>query len=244
VATDGDRRREGVAVQDEDGLFVKSKLPLRRHHDDDYWDRIVVHAASTGVYLQISVRPRYKMSGLSGDEWRISAVVEVRRNPQQKEAEFARAYHRIRNATEYAPYFVYQSIPELFSSPVALLSVERKGHVLMSEYRPTFGDAVIGLGWHIVTANEGREGIEWHHLTDEQERNHCQQVGCSARPSVVYRLKKLQVSPSDRVMIEPEFDFVGQFSWYCAEHAERGDCGLEDADVNLEAVPFGEGAAS
>jgi|WetSurMetagenome_2_1015567.scaffolds.fasta_scaffold153184_2 hypothetical protein len=223
---------------------MKNKFPLRRHHDDDYWDRIIVHAASTGVYLQISVRPRYKMSELSGDEWRISVAVEVRRNPQQKEAEFARSYHRIRNATEYAPYFVYQSIPELFPSPIALLSVERKSHVLMSEYRPTFGDAIIGLGWHIVTCNEGRKGVEWYHLSDEQERKHCQQVGCAKTPVVTYRLKKLQVATSERMMIDPEYDFVGQFTWYCAEHATRGDCGLEDSDLNLEAVSLADGATS
>jgi len=221
---------------------MKNKFPFRRHHDDDYWDRITIRAAS-GVSLVAFMRPRYKMSGLSGDEWRVSAVVEIRRQPGS-EPLLGRSYSRMRYLLEYAPYFVYSGAPDLLSHPSAKLTVERKGHVLMSQELPTFGDAVIGIGWHIVSANEGSSGVEWHHLTDEQERKHCQQVGCAAPPSVVYRLKKLQVSPSDHVMIEPEYDFVGQFSWYCADHATRGDCGLEDADVNLEAVPFGEGAAS
>jgi hypothetical protein len=44
------------------------------------------------------------------------------------------------------------------------------------------------------------------------------------------------VATSERMMIDPEYDFVGQFTWYCAEHATRGDCGLEDADSNLEVI--------
>ena len=108
----------------------------------------------------------------------------------------------------------------------------------MREKHPTFGHALIGLGWHIVTANEGRPGVEWHHLTTEQERTVCQQVGCSAPPTVAYRLKKLQVAPSERVMVEPAYDFTPRFVWYCTEHAERGDAGLEDCDSNLESVPF------
>lgn len=210
------------------------KMPLRRHHDDDYWDRITVRAA-TGATFTAFIRPRYKMSGLSGDEWRISAVVEIRRHPHD-EPVIGRAYHRMRSLLEYVGYFVYLNAPELLASPAAVLTVERKGHVLMSEERPTFGDAIIGLGWHIVSANEGRDGVEWHHLTDEQERGCCQQVGCSKPPVVTYKIKMLQVAPSESVMIEPPYDFVGQFAWYCSEHRERGDCGLEDCDSNLVEV--------
>lgn len=179
------------------------------------------------------------MSGLSGDEWRISAVVEARRHPLGAPIA-TRTFHRMRGVLEYAAYFVYTSALDLFVYPTATLIVERKGHVLMSEIRPTFGDAMIGLGWHIVTANEGRDGVEWHHLTDEQERQHCQQVGCAKPPTVAYRLKKLQKSPSSGTLTDPAYDFVGQYAWYCAEHAERGDCGLEDCDTNLETIPLNE----
>jgi hypothetical protein len=220
-----------------EGEKMKNKTPLRRHHDDDYWDAVTIQSA-TGANFRAFIYPRYKTSGLSGDEWRISAIVEVRTHPKEEPASLGRLYHRMNKVFEYAPYFVYKGTPELFSAPDATLTVERKGHVLMTEVRPTFGDAVIGLGWHIVTANEGRDGVEWHHLTDEQEREHCQQVGCSKPPVVVYRIKKLQVHPSERFMVKPEFDFQGQFTWYCADHSERGDCGLEDADDNLELSSF------
>jgi hypothetical protein len=212
-----------------------NKLPLRRHHDDDYLDRITIHAAS-GANFVAFIRPRYKTSGLSGDEWRVSATVEVRRHPNS-ELVATRTFHRMRNVLEYAAYFVYTKEPQLFSSPATVIRVDRKGHALITEHRPTFGDALIGLGWHIVTANEGREGVQWNHLTYEQEREHCQQVGCAQPPVVTYRIKKLQVAPSESYMVEPEYDFMCQHTWYCEEHRRRGDCGLEDADVNLEAVP-------
>lgn len=213
-----------------------NKMPLRRHHDDDYWDRVTIQAA-TGAHFLAYIRPRWKTSGLSGDEWRISAVVEVKRHPSPTAPVAAtRTFHRMRNVLEYAPYFVYSHLPELFSSPSAILTVERKGYVLMTEERSTFGDALIGLGWHIVTANEGREGVRWSHLTDEQEKIRCQQVGCSKLPCVAYRLKKLQMNPSESIMVAPEYDFTGQYAWYCQEHSRRGDCGLEDSDSNLETI--------
>lgn len=214
------------------------RLPLRRHHDDDYWDRIIIQAA-TGANFVAYIQPRYKTSGLSGDEWRISAHVEVRLHPRA-EPIAARTFHRMRNVLEYAPYFVYSSRPDLFSSPAAVLTVERKGRLLLQEERRTFGDALIGLGWHIVTANEGRAGVTWHHLSDEEERAHCQQVGCADPPTVIYRIKKLQISPSHSVMVEPDSDRSPQFAWYCEKHRTRGDCGLEDCDTNLVVYPIVE----
>lgn len=39
-----------------------------RHHDDEYFDEIVIRT-----------QPRWKTSGMSGDEWRVSARVTVKR---------------------------------------------------------------------------------------------------------------------------------------------------------------------
>jgi hypothetical protein len=52
------------------------KRPLRRHRDDNYWDEIVI--LSGQVALRGHIVPRYKTSGLSGDEWRISAHLVVK----------------------------------------------------------------------------------------------------------------------------------------------------------------------
>jgi hypothetical protein len=229
-----EEKLEKLAATLRDALKHTPTLPLRRHHDDDYWDRVTVQA-STGANLVAFIRPRYKTSGLSGDEWRISSMLEIRRHPSDKPV-FERRFHRMQDFLHYSPYFIFTECPELLSSPSARIVVERKGNVLMQEERPTFGDAAIGLGWLILTANEGRKGVDWHHLTDAQERQHCQQVGCAEQPVNFYRIKKLQVSRSESLMLEPKYDFDGQYAWYCARHTTRGDCGFEDNDENLVLV--------
>lgn len=122
--------------------------------------------------------------------------------------------------------------------PKGRLTALRKGHVLYEEDFSTFGRAVLPMFWSIVTANGGRKGVEWHHLTDAEERAHCQQVGCAELPVNVFRHKKLFYGDSDpkRTFLPPKYDFEGQFTWYCARHTQRGDCDYEDADKNLELV--------
>jgi hypothetical protein len=234
-------------------------MPLRRHADDDYCDRFTVTCPS-GPSLVAWIEPRFKTSGLSGDEWRIRAMLRVSVRPsgpvdvgQRHEPAvlLERGYGRMRGLLDYAPYHVYAATRAsqsrrtraLLELTRATLTVERKSVVLMREERPTFGDAMLGMGWHSVSANEGREGVEWHHLTDDEERARCQQVGCADAPRNFYRLKKLQVARSARTLIEPEHDFTGQYAWYCGRHSVRGDCGLEDADANLELVA-GPGTAT
>jgi len=52
------------------------KFRPRRHHDDDYFDD--VYDPRTGrVELRAFMVPRYKTSGLSGDEWRVHAQLNV-----------------------------------------------------------------------------------------------------------------------------------------------------------------------
>jgi len=215
----------------------KDRRPLRRHDDDDYWDRVTVQA-TTGANLIGFVVPRYKTSGLSGDEWRVGARMEVRRRHPDSKPVFERGFSRIHGLTAHAGLFVLRHTPELLSSPQATLVVERKGHALMTETFPTFGEAVVGMQWHIVTCNEGREGVEWHHISDAEEATHCQQVGCAEPPVNTFRYRKLFYSKSDpeRTFLPPKYDFEGQWTWYCARHTQRGDAGYEDADKNLELV--------
>jgi len=205
----------------------QDKRPLRRHHDDNYVDRIEVNAP--GIGMLATMVPRYKTSGLSGDHEGLSVEKVV-----------DRSFHRMRDLETHAPGFIYAAARHMLVNGTARLRVSRKGHLLFSETHSTFGDAVMGLAWHIVTANEGRKGVDFRILTDAEERSHCQQVGCAEPPTVTYRYKLLQVSPQEDVMLPPKYDFVGQYTWYCARHAKRGDCGFEDADKNLEHVEGGQ----
>jgi len=213
-------------------------LPLHRHRDDDYCDRIEI--AANGVHLRAHIVPRYKTSGLSGDEWRISARLEIFER-SQTDPLFARGFHRMSDLLKYGPHHIYANARHLLVCDHASLIVQRKGVALMQQWFPTFGDAAMGMAWHIITANEGSPDVEWHHLTTEEELARCQQVGCGESPKNVYHLKKLQIG-SRQLMVQPEYDFTGQFTWYCARHTERGDCSLEDCDSNLELVE-GNGVA-
>jgi hypothetical protein len=219
-------------------------MPLRRHADDDYCDCVTI-VSREGPMLTASVKPRFKTSAISGSEWRVSAQIEVHVRPNKLLALGQARYHRMRELFEYAPFHVYAAAraSHLLDLPRATLTVERKGVVLMREERPTFGDALLGMGWHIRTANEGREGVDWHHLSNEEERERCQQVGCADPPRNFYRLKKILTGRGSDVLIDPEYDFIGQFTWYCGRHTLRGGQGLEDNDENLELV-MGPGDAS
>jgi hypothetical protein len=213
----------------------KAKYPLRRHHDDDYWDQIKISLGD--LRLSAKVVPRYKTSGLSGDQWRISVWMKIR-NPHTGEILYARSFHRMRDLFTYGPHHLYANCRVILDLPSATLIAYRKGVVLMAQDFPTFGDAAIGMGWHVVASNEGCSpgAAPWHHLTDEEERARCQQVGCGDTPVNLFHLKQIDEGKSGGHLVTPPYDFVGQYVWYCARHTQRGDQGLEDCDKNLELV--------
>jgi hypothetical protein len=204
---------------------------LHHHQDDDYWDHANV-IAHGGVYLSANVIPRFKTSGLSGDEWRIHAQLEMQ---VDNKLVFEQGFRSMNTLFANSAHFVYKHAKQLLENPKAVLQVRRKGHLLFEQSFDTFGEAALGMGWHNILANEGTKDIKWHHLTNDQERERCQQVGCSATPTNVYRLKKLSRSRSHGTLEAPRA-WEGQYTWYCARHTERGDCGLEDCDSNLVLV--------
>ena len=90
-----------------DGLGKRNKMPLRRHRDDDYWDAIDIEVSGpSSVAVRARIEPRYKTSGLSGDEWRISAVLTIEAAGDKA---FARPFHRMRGLTEHAPGLFVES---------------------------------------------------------------------------------------------------------------------------------------
>lgn len=218
-----------------------TQLPLRRHRDDNYWDEVTVLADD--VVLHGGVVPRFKTSGLSGNEWRTRAQLVV---GVFGESVVDRSFRDLNTLLTHAPGFIYadrglrsklDSVPERGVS----LIVKRKSITLFeSDDFRTFGDAVMGMFWSLVVASE--QSSVWHNLTNDEELARCQQVGCAERPVNTYRLKKLMEGQDRRCFLEPAYDFVGQYVWYCARHTLRGDCGFEDADSNLELVS-GNGVA-
>lgn len=207
-------------------------IRLRRHHDDDYLDEILI-VEGRETLLSITVEPRYKTSGLSGDEWRVSAILRIFNDVR---VPYERGFCSMRDAQKYAPWFVLTEGEKIADAGAVTLKTYRKGHKVSSQRFPRFVDAGVGLPWHLIAASEdGR----WKMPTDEEERTHCQQPGCKEKPSRIYRLKKYQVSKCESVMgtfskeMEP---WEHRHIWFCNRHARRGDCGLEDCDRNYEAA--------
>lgn len=65
---------------------------IERHRDDEIFDDV-----------RIQVVPRYKTSGLSGDEWRVSAVVELKRKGT---VIYSRGYHTVQDAASHLPWLL------------------------------------------------------------------------------------------------------------------------------------------
>lgn len=101
---------------------------------------------------------------------------------------------------------------------------------------------VNALSWFWMVAGEGPPE-EWKMLTREEELAVCQQPGCSDPATKRYRFKKTRDCPQSGHMREPgpSFEYVTAF---CARHAHRGDCGLEDCDSNYEVIGGGNSAVS
>ena len=129
--------------------------------------------------IKIVTEPRYKTSGMSGDEWRISAVVQFFRKRKK-------VFEKSFSTLEYACAF----LPGLYAT-----------------------ESCGGSGYY---AGEGEL---------------CDQEGCYSPSTVTYKLKKEFCRQGHGTELKETV--VRKF---CDHHKARGDCGLEDADRNYEAL--------
>ena len=139
--------------------------------------------------VRIVTVPRYKTSGLSGDEWRIGSVIQFLRNGEVKYEQF---YTRI---------------------DFALAAVAREWNKAIDEGKACFGG----------------------------EGDICDQEGCKEEAVVTYALKKkfcTQCGEGKDAVTATGQRYIRRF---CAKHAKRGDCALEDADNNYEILEAPEG---
>jgi len=144
---------------------------FKLHPDDEGVDRI-----------EIDVVPRFKTSGLSGDEWRVSARLRVYR---KGELVGEKSYTSMEAVACFLP-FLWKTLSDWTEGP--LYSGERGGK--------------------------------------------CQQAGCAHPATVTYRLKR-EYSARGEGPLPP--NVLGMpLRRFCAAHATRGDCALEDADENYE----------
>lgn len=158
-------------------------ITFKRHDDDEWIDEI-----------RILTVPRYKTSGISGDEWRFSAQVQLLRKGHVL---FERSFSKVHYAIDFLP-------------------------AIQHEY---------------ADMGRGSEDVEGSVIDFDR---YCFNPGCRADGVVEYELVDEYVSPYGIKQ--------GKKPWqgsvrrrFCEEHANRGDCALEDADSNyvLVAAPPG-----
>jgi len=216
-----------------ESFMDKNRINLYRHHDDEYIDQIKIKCYDDCL-VNMYLSPRYKMSELSGDEWRVSANLEIM-NYDGDGVAYSTSYHNISYAQKFAPYFIWKNVKSYLNERYATIYVYRKNNLIWHKTFPTFGDAVIGLPWHITVA--GESDINWKHLPDSEEADYCQQPGCINEPTKLFRMKKFQVSRQSSIMSE-DFTYPGtyRYIWFCDKHSERGDAGLQDRDSNYELI--------
>lgn len=132
--------------------------------------------------IEMVVEPRFKTSGISGDEWRHSVVV--------------RFY--------------------------------RKGHLIHEDTISKMREAAALLPGTLLALQEGalHDGLD---VARKATEGTCMQVGCSATGTVTRVLKKTFCLGGHAEEVPEQLEFVRMF---CAAHATRGDCDLEDADAN------------
>lgn len=167
---------------------MPTDLPRRfyeRTRGDEFYDEV-----------RITTVPRYKTSGLSGDEWRTSVHLEILRKGRLVHE---RDYNRLEWAATHLP-------------------------------------------WLLTTLAE-TVGID-PRMTDDL----CMQPGCDQPWTTVYRKLGDGCGNCGHVKAKDADDLFPHYRAFCARHARRGDCGLDDADRNYEVVegpgPAGPGKRS
>jgi hypothetical protein len=200
-----------------------NKRRYKRHRDDEWFDEIRLETEA-GAVLQIITVPRYKTSGLSGDEWRTSARIQIARGDGHWE-DYDRGFQNLSAATKGLYPGFYTSHPEFHDTPVASIDFYRKGHKV---YESTYDGqplpllhAAGHLPWAFVLASEAGT------YSRDLEEPYCFQPGCPNEAISTFRLKYEYCSEGYKM--EPRRETCRRF---CRAHLVRGDCGLEDADDN------------
>lgn len=140
--------------------------------------------------IVIRTVPRYKTSGLSGNEWRISADVQVK----------------------------------------------RKGRVVWDASGSNVPDALQELARDV-------HGFDFSTALDEVKVDDlCDQEGCAEPFTHTYSMEKRAcTSCGDLKPAMTEWDKLPVLRKFCERHAQRGDCGLEDAQSNYRVVETKDG---
>lgn len=170
---------------------VEKHVYWKRHRDDkEFFDRV-----------EVVTQPRFKTSGLSGDEWRVSTFVKFFYKGILLCEE---RYHNAESAFKHMPWLL-MTLCERHDDRLDSFTPEGKKRFMKDGLYSAIPDV-------------------------------CFQPGCAEKATTVYRLKKVYCDEGHAH--EPD-EWSEYRRAFCARHARRGDCALEDADVNYEVVSGG-----
>lgn len=153
------------------------EMNIIRHPSDQCFDK--------GEVIQVE---RWKVSDLSGSEWRFSWVVKL--------------WRKGRLAASC-------SVGDPAYAAIKLAEGMALGP----------GEISDAQGWEV-------------HGDSVDLGGECCQPGCTERPMVIYRLRRLW----DWTCSFSKENRIGSARAFCARHRHRGDCGRDDSDANYEAV--------
>lgn len=201
-------------------------IHYERHPDDDIFDLLQVQGDTCN--LEYRVEPRYKTSGLSGNEWRTSYTFT-------NCMDTVRQYNDLRDAGAHLPLYLLQQSSIYRTgvrSPTTVL-LSRKRTLLVRREYPSMLAAVSALPWLLRTHFEDCRGAEqkaWY-ARIEQDHTTCHQPGCADPATVVYRMKRHSLNER-----EPTTDASEYRRAFCARHSTRGDQDWLDCDDNYVMV--------
>lgn len=222
-----------------------------RHPDDGGIDEILLCGvlpeiyddAATSAFMRIGLRERYKTSGLSGDEWRFSTILQLREDPAGPWVDTSSGYTRLKwhvahlYAELFGDFIKGEKHPWLYRRKVAAIAFSWKRMPVWSgSYDGEATDLLVAAG-HLPAAFVMAPEQGAHPWTGDL----CCQPGCVEPVVSVYRVKERFCGgcgrprpyyPSDLVKNGDGYDYRA----FCGAHLRRGDCALDDADTNYEVV--------
>lgn len=111
---------------------------------------------------------------------------------------------------------------------------KRKGVVLHEQWWSRLRNAVLGLGGAMNEASDRPMGTEFEKIAGP-ELDYCAQPGCPQKAVATYALKNQFCNEGHGTPVKPDAEYR-EVRRFCARHLRRGDCALEDADVNYEVL--------
>jgi len=230
------------------------KFNFLLHPDDERIDEILfvegsdddglattVDESLERTFLRIVIRDRYKTSGLSGDEWRFATMLEMRRGSQWIDVSGPyRDFKTFACALYPELYGDFESqkkeTKHLFKKSVSnICFLWKRQAVYSASYEGNsvnFLVACAHLSWALIMVGE-ESGFDPFKFLPEV----CCQPGCRNASVSVFKVKSKYCQYCGKQGTDfPSASKSVNVRGFCQDHLRRGNCSLEDCDMNYELI--------